>query len=111
MKLWLDGQLSPKLAPWIKSRFGFECIHIRDLQLMRKEDLEIFKEARTVDAVVVTKDQDFLDLSRRLGPPPQILWITCGNTSNERMREIFDALLPDAIKMLEAGSPVVEVSD
>ena len=111
MKFWLDGQLSPKLAPWIKTQFGFECIHIRDLALMRKEDLEIFKEARTVGAVVITKDQDFLDLSNRLGPPPQILWVTCGNTSNQNMRDIFTRTFLDAVSFLKAGQAVVEISD
>jgi predicted nuclease of predicted toxin-antitoxin system len=37
----------------------------------------------------MTKDSDFVDLVERLGPPPQIIWLTCGNTSNLRLREIL----------------------
>ncbi len=111
MKFWIDGQISPKIAPWINQRFGFECLHIRDLGLMKKEDLEIFKEARLVNAIVITKDQDFLDISRRMGPPPQILWVTCGNTSNQALRTIFERVFSNAVEFLKAGQRVVEVSD
>lgn len=111
MKFWIDGQISPKMAPWIKQRFGFECQHIRDLELMKKEDLEIFKEARGVNAVIITKDQDFLDLLRRLGPPPQILWVTCGNTSNQALQAIFERVFSDAVEFLKTGQALVEISD
>ena len=45
--------------------------------------------ARNAQAIIVTKDIDFLRLLERHGPPPQILWLTCGNTSNERLVEIL----------------------
>ena len=111
MKFWLDGQISPKIAPWLKSQFGFECIHIRDLGLMKKEDLDIYRDARIANAIVITKDQDFLELSRRLGPPPQIVWVTCGNTSNQNLRMILDRVFSDAVEFLKTGQAIVEISD
>ncbi|MDF5718318.1 MAG: DUF5615 family PIN-like protein [Rhizonema sp. NSF051] len=30
---------------------------------------------------MITKDSDFVDLVDRLGTPPQIIWLTCGDTS------------------------------
>ena len=33
----------------------------------------------------------------RLGALPQIIWLTCGNISNARLREILSATLPEAL--------------
>jgi predicted nuclease of predicted toxin-antitoxin system len=74
-------------------------------------DREIFDAARDADAVVITKDRDFVELVTRLGAPPQVLWITCGNTSNAHLREILTASLSDATKLLEQGEPLVEIGD
>jgi len=61
--------------------------------------------------MVMTKDRDFVDLLERLGPPPQVVWITCGNTSNRTMRAILSKALPEALSLLRAGEPLVEISD
>jgi predicted nuclease of predicted toxin-antitoxin system len=60
---------------------------------------------------VITKDSDFFGLLERFGPPPQILWITCGNTSNAYLRDVLQRTLPRALKLLEQGEPLAEISD
>ena len=57
----------------------------------------------------MTKDRDFVDLLHRHGPPPQVIWIRCGNTSNARLREILIATLKDAFDLLGAGEPLIEI--
>ncbi len=57
----------------------------------------------------MTKDSDFVDLVDRLGSPPQIIWLTCGNTSNARLREILSSVLPEALKLLHSGEKLVEI--
>jgi len=47
----------------------------------------------------------------KLGPPPQIIWITYGNTSNARLMEILTQTLQPAIALLRAGESLVEISD
>ena len=43
----------------------------------------IFELARTNDVqAFLTKDEDFLTLFERRGPPPQVVWISCGNVRN-----------------------------
>ena len=74
-------------------------------------DLEIFKAAREANVTVISKDSDFVELAKRLGPPPQLVSLTCGNASNRRLRELFKKSFPDACKLLEAGAPVVEIGD
>ncbi len=80
---------------------GIEPSSIRDLGLLRAKDRDIFQEAREAGAVVMTKDSDFLGLLARLGSPPQLIWITCGNTSNARLRQILQGALPTALELLE----------
>ena len=110
MKVWIDAQLSPALAPWLTQSFeDIEAISVRDLGLRDATDVEIFTAARQQRAVVITKDSDFLDLLSRLGPPPQIVGLTCGNTSNARLRQIMISTFPVAIRLLTAGEPFVEI--
>lgn len=59
MTIWLDNQLPAALAPWMRSTLSVECIAIRELNLQRASDVEIFSAARGARAVVFTKDADF----------------------------------------------------
>ncbi|MEH2423049.1 MAG: hypothetical protein V7K48_19695 [Nostoc sp.] len=45
----------------------------------------------------------------RLGTPPQILWITCGNVTNSNLRQILTATFPDALERLLQGEVIVEL--
>jgi predicted nuclease of predicted toxin-antitoxin system len=111
MKLWIDAQLSPTLAPWINKNFdGVEAVALRDIGLRDAEDKEIFESARQAGAVVMSKDSDFVELLSRRGPPPQLIWITCGNTSNARMRTVLSDALKIAIDLLNSGEGLVEIS-
>ncbi|HEY9798488.1 MAG TPA: DUF5615 family PIN-like protein [Leptolyngbyaceae cyanobacterium] len=44
------------------------------------------------------------------GSPPQVIWLTCGNTSNARLKEILTATLPDALELLRSGQRLVEIT-
>jgi len=111
VRIWIDAQLSPSLAPWLASKFGVQAASVGSLSMRDAEDPEIFWAARDAGAVVMTKDRDFVDLVERFGSPPQILWVTAGNTSNARMHEILLAAFPDALELLRSGEPLVELSD
>ena len=111
MILWVDAQLSPQVAFWIAETLAIQTWSVRDLGLVRAIDREIYLAAREAGAVILTKDRDFLDLSNSLGAPPQVLWITCGNTSNVRLRQILEGVLPQALSLLERGEPFVEIAD
>jgi predicted nuclease of predicted toxin-antitoxin system len=110
MIIWLDAQLSPALAPWIQANFGVEARALRDVGLRDSTDREIFRAAQLAGAIVMTKDSDFVTLQNQLGGPPQIIWLTCGNTSNRYLRELLSRALPEALVLLEAGEQLVEIS-
>ncbi len=95
----------------MRAALDVECLPIRDLNLHRASDVEIFMAARGAGAVVVTKDGDFAALVGQQGPPPQILHVTCGNTSNARLREVVEAGWATVLIMLERGEPLVELGE
>ncbi len=110
MTIWTDAQLSPAIAFWIENNFDVEAFALRDLGLRDAEDLEIFEAAKKADAVVMTKDSDFVALLERLDAPPKIIWLTCGNTSNANLKIILSKTLQDAINFLESGEKIIEIS-
>ncbi|WP_416208272.1 DUF5615 family PIN-like protein [Halomonas sp.] len=111
MILWVDAQLSPHLAPWITEQLGVEAYSARWLGYRDASDEVIFTAARQSDVVVLTKDRDFPDLLERYGPPPKVIWVTMGNTTNARLREVLQRLLPAALELVIKGESLVELSD
>ncbi len=109
MTIWIDAQLSPSIAAWINENFPAKAFAVRDLGMRDAEDDEIFLAAKKVNAIVITKDRDFVDLLDRLNAPPKIIWLTCGNTSNARLKEILTANLSDALEILAKGDDLIEI--
>ena len=82
---------------------------VGELGLRDAADRVIFEAARTANAVVMTKDVDFVTLLERHGPPPKIIWVTTGNTSNQSLRRILTNVFQEAMARLDAGEPLVEI--
>jgi predicted nuclease of predicted toxin-antitoxin system len=53
--LWIDAQLSPALASWIRETFGLEAQAVRDVGLRNAKDPVTFRAAREAGAVVMSK--------------------------------------------------------
>ena len=105
----LDVHIPPSLALWITSNFQLECYPATYLNLREAEDNEIFSIARDRNAIVITKDDDFVSLLTRYGSPPKVIWLTCGNTSKSRLKEIFELNLLKAIQLLQS-TDLVEIT-
>lgn len=110
MTIWVDAQMSPAIAAWVSNNFAVSAVAIRDLGLRDAEDKEIFEAVRRANVIVMTKDSDFVLLLDRLGAPPQVIWVTCGNTSNARLKEILTNTLPKALELLKSGERLVEIN-
>jgi predicted nuclease of predicted toxin-antitoxin system len=111
MIIWLDAQLPPTLAFWMRNNLGLDAKGLRDLGLRDADDVEIFAKAKAAGAVLISKDIDFVDLVQRLGPPPQVVWLTCGNVTNAHLKAVFARAWPSVAALLSAGEPVVELGD
>ncbi len=109
MKVWVDAQLSPAIARCLKDELGTDASALRDIGLRDAEDAEIFQAAKHAAAVVMTKDSDFVSLLERFGPPPQVVWVRCGNTSNANLRAVLMKTWAEAVRHLEAGDALVEI--
>jgi predicted nuclease of predicted toxin-antitoxin system len=107
--VWTDAHLSPALAPWLRATFGIEAVPLRELGLQDAEDAAIFVAARAAGAVLMTKDSDFVGLVARHGAPPQIVWLTCGNTTNTALRRILARAWGHVAELLATGEPLVEI--
>jgi predicted nuclease of predicted toxin-antitoxin system len=108
--IWIDAQLPPALAQWLQSD-RTHARHVEELGLHRARDTEIFEAARAASApvAVITKDDDFARLLDRHGPPPQVVWLRCGNVTNRELRRIVLEAWPRALNLLVAGEALIEI--
>lgn len=107
----LDANLSPLTATWLKDTFQLEVIHVRDISMSHATDKEIFFSAKKLNAVVMTKDQDFVKLLELHGPPPKVILLTCGNTSNKSLHNILTKTFKNALSILSLGENLVEITN
>lgn len=112
MTIWLDAHLDPKLAPWLSSTFDINAVTLREIGLRDAEDDELFAAARRfMKIAIMTKDSDFPDLVRRLGIPPQIVWLRFGNMRTVKMRSLLSMTFAEVLRYLEDGHAIVEVNE
>ncbi len=88
-----------------------EAYPVRELGLRDAKDREIFLAAREAGAVVLTKDSDFVILLEQLGAPPQILWLTIGNTSNAHLKRVMTKSFASAWELVQRGESLVEIME
>lgn len=112
IEFWLDVHLSPAIARWIRDAFP-DCSAraARDLGLEYSLDVRIFDAAADANAVVITKDRDFVRLAAERSPAPRVVHLTCGNTTTARLQQILAATLPRILAHFAEGGRVVEVFD
>ena len=74
----LDENLSEQLVAAVTGRFP-NALHVRVLGLGGASDARLWDVAAREACVLVTKDEDFVQLSVLRGPPPKVLWLNVGN--------------------------------
>lgn len=97
MRLLFDENLSPHLADKLAANYP-GTLHVRSVGLRGQEDVAIWEYARHNDLVIVSKDNDFRQLSFLKGPPPKVVWLSVGNAGTE----VIFRLLRDKLSGLEA---------
>jgi predicted nuclease of predicted toxin-antitoxin system len=89
VKLLLDENLSRKIVPALQEAFPGST-QVALLGMERSDDRELWEHAKSMGFVLVTKDEDFMDLAATLGYPPKLILLRLGNCTNQ---QILDALL------------------
>jgi predicted nuclease of predicted toxin-antitoxin system len=104
----VDAQLPPSLAAALRDA-GCEAVHVADLDLQGATDQQLWNEATSRSAVLVTKDRDFSLLRAARTDGPAILWVRVGNTDNRTLVTKFLRSLPTIIAAVERGETVIEL--
>jgi predicted nuclease of predicted toxin-antitoxin system len=103
----VDAQLPPSLAEALRQT-GCQAIHLVDLGLLAAPDQQIWDEAISRSAILVTKDRDFPLRRAASNDGPTILWVRVGNIGNRKLIELTLRALPSIIESIERDEAVIE---
>jgi predicted nuclease of predicted toxin-antitoxin system len=78
MKLLFDHNLSYKLVARLADLFP-DSAHVRNVNLHAADDRTVWEYARANGFAIVSKDEDFHQLSFLYGAPPKVVWVRLGN--------------------------------
>jgi predicted nuclease of predicted toxin-antitoxin system len=76
--------------------------------LLAATDQQIWDEAISRSAVLVTKDRDFPMRRAASNDGPAILWVRVGNISNRKLIELVLQTLPAIVDAIERDEAVIE---
>jgi predicted nuclease of predicted toxin-antitoxin system len=89
MKILLDANISWKLIGKL-SPFFDECAHVDYIGLnVPAVDVDIWNYAKNNGFIIITKDNDFLDLLDIYGFPPKVVLLRTGNNSSKELEEFL----------------------
>jgi predicted nuclease of predicted toxin-antitoxin system len=108
VRFLIDAQLPPGLAHRL-ARAGHHALHLHEVLGPEAPDIEVAMEANRRQAILVSKDEDFADLSRRGILLVPLLWIRLGNTTNVALWQKLAPLLPEIELAFAAGESIVEI--
>ena len=108
MKFLVDNQLPPALALFISQDLGTEAHHVIDFGLRDAQDVEIWRYASSSELIIVSKDEDFLNLWAK-EPTAKLLWVRLGNCRRTYLLQVFRQLWPKIIEQFAKGDQIVEL--
>jgi len=89
MKLLLDANISWRLMSILQPHFE-DCFHVDHVGLViPAKDIEIWNYALINDLIIVTNDDDFLNLANQKGFPPKVVMLRTGNQSSSYLAELL----------------------
>ena len=107
MRFVVDQQLPPRLAEVLRAK-GYDAIHVRELGLSTASDGAIWAEVQRDNAVVISRDEDFVALARNPGSA-RLIWVRLGNCTNADLLARVEANWSELLDRLEAGDVLVEL--
>lgn len=89
MKILLDANISWKLTKILSPIFG-ECLHVDNIGItVPAQDVDIWDYAKENGFIIITKDNDFVDLLDVKGYPPKIVLVKTGNNSSRALVQLI----------------------
>ena len=100
MKLLLDQNIPRKILPNILGLFPSSA-HVFLLGLHGADDMAIWEYAKQSGYIIVTKDSDFHEIGLLNGIPPKVIWLRCGNGTNEFISKLLINKLSEITEFFE----------
>ena len=88
VKLLLDQNLSHRLVTALLGAYPGSA-HVRDFELQRASDAEVWAFAKARGFAIASKDGDFHQMSFLLWAPPKVIWLRVGNCSSTEVLEVL----------------------
>ena len=88
MKLLFDEHISFRTVRVLHDLFP-DARHLNFFNLEEATDLEIWAFAKKNGYAIVTKDDDFRELSMAFGHPPKVIWIKAGNVRKSGLEDFL----------------------
>lgn len=111
MKLLLDENLSFRLVEVLQRSYAGSQ-HVDSVGLRGQDDASIWSFAGREGFAIVSKDDDFRQLSVLHGTPPKVILLACGNAGNDAIADLleragaqiaaFDAAAEESLLILRA---------
>ena len=88
MRLLIDENLSPRLPKRLAAAFP-DSRHVDDVGLHGRTDTDLWKYAGEHGFMLVSKDNDFRQLSFLHGAPPKVVWLHIGNAPTREIEALI----------------------
>lgn len=88
MKLLFDENLSSRLLSELSSVFS-DSQHVDQVGLQGQADMAVWQYAQQHGFAIVSKDDDFRQLSFLHGSPPKVIWLSVGNADTKAIAELL----------------------
>ncbi|MDR2865033.1 MAG: DUF5615 family PIN-like protein [Spirochaetaceae bacterium] len=89
MKILLDANISWKSTKILSPILG-ECLHVDNIGItVPARDIDIWNYAKKNEFIMITKDNDFIDLLEIKGYPPKIVLLKTGNNSSKALVQLI----------------------
>ena len=108
MRFLVDNQLPPALARFITQELGAEAVHVTALNLASASDAELWDYASKNEYVIISKDEDFLNLLSK-APTAKLIWVRIGNCRRSFLLDAFRRLWPKIDDRFVQGDRLVEL--
>ena len=113
LEFWIDHNLPPDMARWIRDGFHVNAKSLVELGYQEYSDHQILSvAAQHLNTIIITtKDYDFIELADHTTASPRILYLNIGNLSKHQLKEIIEKSFQQALeKFLNTTHKIIEIT-